>query len=406
MFKRFSVISVFFAALVLALPLPSRADDVSGKIGISGIAQAGFPLGTEPVRRQGDPGTVLGGMVRYGLAKHWGLGVSYENLDLQHGVRVEPITLQGLYYCMPDKRWSPVTLLGLGAAATNPNGRYNNLSAKLGAGMEYFLTPQASLGGLLTYHYVSETGDAPHQVHALGVGLLASYFFGGEHTAKVAEAPKAIAPPPPPAPVTPSLTLTPSEATLGPAQTQQFAASVANASNTGVDWSYAPALGTLSNAGLYTAPTEIQLSETVHVTAKSLADPSKSASSMVKLVPPATAAQKVSIELHVLFDTAKDVVKPEYKAEIQRVADFMKSYPSSRAEIEGHTDSMGDAAMNMGLSQRRADAVRNYLIQQFGVDAMRLSAKGYGETQPVADNKTVDGRAKNRRVVATLSASK
>ena len=66
-------------------------------------------------------------------------------------------------------------------------------------------------------------------------------------------------------------------------------------------------------------------------------------------------------------------------------------------EIGGHTDSTGEDAYNMGLSQRRAESVRSYLVSK-GVKASRLEAKGYGETKPVASNDTNEGRAKNRRV--------
>jgi OOP family OmpA-OmpF porin len=68
--------------------------------------------------------------------------------------------------------------------------------------------------------------------------------------------------------------------------------------------------------------------------------------------------------------------------------------------VEGHTDSVGDDAYNLKLSQRRADAVRKYLVDK-GVPSTPLEARGFGEAQPVADNKTADGRAQNRRVVLT-----
>lgn len=217
-----------------------------------------------------------------------------------------------------------------------------------------------------------------------------------------AEAPKPVATP---APAAVTLRLTPVQASLRSSQSQAFSADVSGTSNTGVNWAIDPLLGMISPAGVYTAPAQVALAERVKVTATSQADPSKSASSWVQLNPPASAAKQVSIELNVLFDTGKDVVKPDYNNEIKNVADFMKSYPGARAEIEGHTDSMGLAAMNVDLSQRRANSVRQVLIQKFGVDASRLSAKGYGASKPIAENKTAEGRAKNRRVVATLTSS-
>ncbi len=114
----------------------------------------------------------------------------------------------------------------------------------------------------------------------------------------------------------------------------------------------------------------------------------------------------VTIRLEVLFDFDKSVVKPEYYPEIKKVADFMKQYPMTDTVIEGHTDSKGTNAYNLSLSQRRAEAVRQVLIDQFKVEASRLSSVGYGEERPVADNKTEQGRQLNRRVVAVVSATK
>lgn len=114
----------------------------------------------------------------------------------------------------------------------------------------------------------------------------------------------------------------------------------------------------------------------------------------------------VTIRLEVLFDFDKSEVKPEFYPEIKKVADFMKQYPMTDTVIEGHTDSVGTNAYNLSLSQRRAEAVRQVLIDQFKVDASRLTSVGYGEERPVADNKTAEGRQLNRRVVAVVSATK
>ncbi|HBG29197.1 OmpA family protein [Candidatus Macondimonas diazotrophica] len=114
----------------------------------------------------------------------------------------------------------------------------------------------------------------------------------------------------------------------------------------------------------------------------------------------------VTIRLEVLFDFDKSVVKPEYYPEIKKVADFMKQYPMTDTVIEGHTDSIGTNAYNLSLSQRRAEAVRQVLIDQFNVDASRLTSVGYGEERPIADNRTAEGRQLNRRVVAVVSATK
>lgn len=100
----------------------------------------------------------------------------------------------------------------------------------------------------------------------------------------------------------------------------------------------------------------------------------------------------------VYFDTSKAVIKERSFDVLQQVASVMKANPQiKKLSIEGHTDSRGDDDDNMQLSQRRAEAVREFLINK-GIAADRLVAKGFGETKPVATNDTKDGRAQNRRV--------
>lgn len=116
------------------------------------------------------------------------------------------------------------------------------------------------------------------------------------------------------------------------------------------------------------------------------------------------AAEAVRVELDVKFDFDKSAVKQESYSEIKTVADFMNQYPQTTTTVEGHTDSVGTDAYNQQLSQRRADAVRQVMVNQYGVAADRVSAVGEGESQPVADNATAEGRALNRRVEAAVEA--
>jgi OOP family OmpA-OmpF porin len=114
------------------------------------------------------------------------------------------------------------------------------------------------------------------------------------------------------------------------------------------------------------------------------------------------AAAPEAIELKVEFDTNKSFVRAAYHERIKEVADYMNRHSDVDAVIEGHTDNRGSDAYNQGLSQRRADSVRQYLIDKFGISASRLTAKGYGESKPIADNNTAEGRQRNRRVVAVF----
>ena len=106
----------------------------------------------------------------------------------------------------------------------------------------------------------------------------------------------------------------------------------------------------------------------------------------------------LSFTLNIEFDFDKADIRPQYDAELKKAAEFIEKYPAPKILIAGHTDNRGDAQYNLQLSQRRAEAVRQYLIDHFNIDANKLVAKGYGETQPIADNATEAGRQKNRRV--------
>jgi outer membrane protein OmpA-like peptidoglycan-associated protein len=91
-----------------------------------------------------------------------------------------------------------------------------------------------------------------------------------------------------------------------------------------------------------------------------------------------------------------DVAKSEKT--LKAIHEIIMNYPGLMVQVEGHTDNVGNAKSNLALSQKRADAVMNHLIKTYKTEARRLKAKGFGDTVPIADNKTEGGRAKNRRV--------
>jgi len=103
------------------------------------------------------------------------------------------------------------------------------------------------------------------------------------------------------------------------------------------------------------------------------------------------------------FDMAD--IKPEFMPVLDKVVTAINDYPDAMVKIEGHTDAIGSAAYNQALSERRANNVRGYLVEH-GVAAGRIEAKGYGLTQPIADNGTDEGRAKNRRVEVVIMQDK
>lgn len=112
-----------------------------------------------------------------------------------------------------------------------------------------------------------------------------------------------------------------------------------------------------------------------------------------------------TLRLNIQFDHDKSNIKPEFRGEVDKAAAFLAQYPGMDAIIEGHTDSNGTDAYNIGLSQRRADTVRQALIREHGIDANRLRAIGYGESRPIVDNNTPENRYTNRRVMVVIPSA-
>src|SRR5262249_45983249 len=97
------------------------------------------------------------------------------------------------------------------------------------------------------------------------------------------------------------------------------------------------------------------------------------------------------------FESARDKITPAGASVLDEAATALAENKNAKIEISGHTDSLGSAKANQRLSQRRAAAVKKYLAHK-GIDRNRMTPKGYGSTQPIADNTTDDGRSRNRRI--------
>jgi len=113
-------------------------------------------------------------------------------------------------------------------------------------------------------------------------------------------------------------------------------------------------------------------------------------------------AERLCMTLKVEFATDSAEIQTRYNDEVNTVGEYMKKYPTTTALIEGHTDNVGNPEHNMRLSQQRAENVVTYLVDNFGIDRSRLSAKGYGSTRRIAYNNTPEGRQKNRRINAVI----
>ena len=115
-------------------------------------------------------------------------------------------------------------------------------------------------------------------------------------------------------------------------------------------------------------------------------------------------AKDIEVKLaNVFFDTDKFDIKDESKLELDKLVLLLKKFPFMKIEIGGHTDNTGDKLKNKSLSQNRAKSVKDYLIAK-GIEPTRLSAIGYGDSKPISDNNTVEGRSENRRTVFKITS--
>ncbi len=122
------------------------------------------------------------------------------------------------------------------------------------------------------------------------------------------------------------------------------------------------------------------------------------------VVVPAPTEEYCSI-LDIQFEVGQNVMQLEEQERLRVIGTFLEKYPDTTAVIEGHTDNVGDPSTNMRLSQSRAESVVTYLKDTHDIAASRLSAVGYGETRPLADNRTDDGKRMNRRIGAVVACA-
>ena len=202
--------------------------------------------------------------------------------------------------------------------------------------------------------------------------------------------------PPPPAPSAPSVSLSANPAAILQGQCSTLAWSSTDATSASI----APGVGGVDlNGSRQLCPGNT----TDYLITVTGAGGSRMAAATVTVnsPPPAPApAPKVidRLTLHVNFDFDKSIVRKTDDAELQRTVDFVKMYPGYKISIEGHTDSIGTDKYNQALSERRAAAVKAYLVKQGVVDNQSITSVGYGKSRPIADNKTKQGRFENRRV--------
>lgn len=288
--------------------------------------------------------------IGYGFDENLGVEISHESFDFDGAnTKHKAYGVSGVYNFIPQYKVHPLAKLGAGLLKTEVDGldAVNSFDAKAALGVEANFS-YVTVGALFNYIYMKKIADANPTMDAVenATALIPSLFLTihGKRYAEKASAPVA------PVAVAPM--------------------KKADADNDGVadedDKCPNTAAGLAVN-GFGCAITE-----------------------------------KASVKLNVEFASGKTTLDSKFDDEIKTFADFMAKYPNTKVEIGGHTDNVGKAASNTSLSLKRANAVKAALVKA-GVDAKRITAKGYGSSQPVADNKTAEGRQSNRRVMAEVT---
>jgi OOP family OmpA-OmpF porin len=302
----------------------------------------------------------------YKFTSHWATELTYnyvdtENEDTHEDVGVDYWQWDGIYYFNPVAKYKPFLGLGIGEVnydyerPVNPKSDYDTAEVSAIVGVAYTVSPEIELRAFargLAY-------EEPKNEKAFGVDFdIAFVYFFGELTrpAKVQPAPVAVAP----------------KEELAPVVAVVDKDSDSDGVLDGLDKCADTSKGAKVTAdGCY-----VELIEDKEFT------------------------------LHLKFDTNKAVIKPAAVPQVANLAEFLKEYAHTKAVIEGHTDDVGSSDANRALSQRRAEAVKASLINDYGIAADRITAIGYGEDKPVATNDTAEGQAENRRVMAKISSKK
>jgi outer membrane protein OmpA-like peptidoglycan-associated protein len=205
---------------------------------------------------------------------------------------------------------------------------------------------------------------------------------------------KVTAPPPPPPMAAPTVSLMASPSSIDKGKCADLSWTSTNASAVAIDQGIGSVAAGGSRQVCPDATTQYM------VTAKGEGG-TRTASTTVHVVPPPPPAAPVPIDkltIHVNFDVNKAQVRKEDIPDLQKALAFVKKYPGYKISVEGHTDSTGSEKYNQDLSVKRAEAVKKYLLDNGATDGDKFKTAGFGETKPIASNKTAKGRFENRRV--------
>jgi len=355
-----------------------------------------------------DSNPLAGARLGYNFTKNIGIeGIfDYVYADKNNkGVNMYRYGGELLYHFFPDNDFVPYLAAGFGGV--NFSGATSDKKARAaydaGVGAKYFLNDSFALrADMRVIGYDRYDRFNGNLEYTLGAYIP---FGGAKPAAKPVEPPPAPAPapapkpvePPPPAAPTASLTVSPITVTKGQSATLNWKSQNASACEIQPDIGPVPPQGARQ-----ITPAD---STSYNLSCTGAGGTVASAAGVTVVQPPPPVKPKAAerfcdkpATIVVEFDTNKAEIKTKYDADLNKLGTFLKEWPKAKGEISGHTDNVGSVKYNLGLSQRRAASVKTYLVEKFSIAPERLTTEGYGESRPIATNKTKEGRQQNRRI--------
>lgn len=347
---------IMAALLTLLVVQNASAYDLSKKFGLGISGGYSIPVFGNPFNSSADADFGYGVHGRYHFNESFNLELGVSRSEFEDTkIRLDNMNVLGIWRMNGASDFSPILGAGLGVTRMkNFTPKSAKLSGLARLGVEYGMSQWFSIGVMADYQYVSKLlGDMPTtRAHIVTPQLALTWYFGGESSKSFKESPV----------TTPVVKETPKS-------------SFVDESNLDSD-----------DDGVKDPEDRC---------------PSTKKGDKVNSIGCAV-DEKATMTINVEFASGKSAITSEYDSHLDEVAAFLKKYSEVNVQIEGYTDNTGSKAKNIALSEARAKSVMNALVKR-GVAKERLSAKGFGPENPIADNATIEGRQANRRVVAVLT---
>lgn len=338
----------------------------------------------------------LGGGYNYNANLSSEFRVSFANEE--NGANSDATTafIGAIYHLMPEGRLVPYLAAGIGGLLIDDSDADSDLFSQVnyGAGLKYFINEDMAINTEVR-HMLASSGEPNNVMY--GAGLV--FYFGGDKPAPVAT--------PEPAPV-----VKPAVDSDGDGVFDEMDKCPNTPSGVSVDSKGCPLDS--DNDGVYDTFDKCPTTPAgVAVDSKGCALPVDSDGDGVydnvdrcpNSAPGAHVDEygcQLTLTLLIQFDTNKDAIRPQHTQDMVSAAAFINKYPSETVMIAGHTDSDGSELYNQQLSQKRAQAVCDYLVTSHGINVEQVTVKGFGESQPAVENTSAANKQQNRRVELTL----